>query len=146
MHLAFAAAERTEMQHNSSFVFYSTVMISVKFSSGRLHQHFQALDHKKKTHTTTNEQNKNNSQLPSHRLVLHLLLFFPNFSAALLNGGVPLFRCDADFSLAYTAPSTSRGEFLSAPLLSASLREPKPTPTPTPTALGCDRAQPFGSV
>lgn len=83
------------MQHNSSFVFYSTVMISVKFSSGRgcniIFRHLttktqQTVEPKQQQHLNNN---KSNSQLPSHRLVLH---FFANFSAALLNGDVPLFR------------------------------------------------------
>lgn len=81
------------MQHNSSFVFYSTVMISVKFSSGRgcniIFRHLTTKTQQTVEPKNNNNNNKSNSQLPSHRLVLH---FFANFSAALLNGDVPLFR------------------------------------------------------
>lgn len=89
------------MQHNSSFVFYSTVMISVKFSSGRLQQHFAGTwpqKHKKK------KKNKSNS----------LFFFFANFSAALLNGDVRLFSIVPFrrwlLSLAYTPYSSYKSK------------------------------------
>lgn len=83
------------MQHNSSFVFYSTVMISVKFSSGRgcniTFRHLttktqQTVEPKKQQHLN------NNKAIHNCRRTVWFCIFFANFSAALLNGDVPLFR------------------------------------------------------
>lgn len=79
------------MQHNSSFVFYSTVMISVKFSSGRgcniIFRHLTT-----KTQQTVEPKNNNNKAIHNCRRTVWFCIFFANFSAALLNGDVPLFR------------------------------------------------------
>lgn len=134
------------MQHNSSFVFYSTVMISVKFSSGRgCNIIFRHLTTKtQQTVEPKKQQQQSNSQLPSHRLVLQ---FFANFSAALLNGDVPLFRSLVGSLISIqqlhlqVKPSLSLSSTFSHYSASAFVRFAS-----LPTALGADRARPFGFV
>lgn len=79
------------MQHNSSFVFYSTVMISVKFSSGRgcniIFRHLTT-----KTQQTVEPKKQQQQKQFTIAVAPFGSAFFANFSAALLNGDVPLFR------------------------------------------------------
>jgi len=75
------------MQHNSWCVFYSTVMISVKFSSGPADGCPIIF-----RHLTIKQQENNKKEITTIAVVAYGSAFFANFSAALLNGGVLLFR------------------------------------------------------
>lgn len=100
-------------------------MSSFRLAGAQHQHHFQALDHKNTTNRRT-DKNNNTKQQQQKQFTIAVApfgsaFFFANFSAALLNGDVPLFRSlVSGLSLAYN---------------NSIYKSYSPSPSPSPTSL-----------